>query len=289
MGTILLASGVAILVLLAGNLVWAGLPGVGGLAAWNMRFGIGWPWAILPASLFLWVYWQLIGGRRWVAPADALERRANLRANRVAPRLWPVAVGAGLLGFGALLALISLLARLTPLPAGQPIETPAGMPLVTAVLLLVMQSVNAGVTEEAAFRGYMQSMIERRLGLLIAILANGTLFGLLHFGNHPSAVLVMLPYYVAVSAVYGGLTWATDSILPALVLHSAGDTVVLIRWWLTGRPEWQLGAAPPPLLRDSGLDAGFLAASGALLVLAAVTWWAYRRILRLRLAGLEAA
>jgi len=285
MGTILLASGVAILVLLAGNLVWAGLPGVGGLAAWNMRVGIAWPWAVLPASLYLWVYWQLIGGRRWVAPAGARERSANLRANRVAPELWPLALGAGLLGFGALLALVSLLARLTPLPAGQPIETPVGMPLVTAVLLLVMQSVTAGVTEEAAFRGYMQSMIERRFGLLIAILANGTLFGLLHFGNHPSAVLLMLPYYVAVSAVYGGLTWATDSILPALVLHSVGDAVVLTRWWRTGRPEWQLGATPPPLVRDSGLDLGFLLATGVLVVLAALTGWAYHRIRRQRLAG----
>ena len=55
--------------------------------------------------------------------------------------------------------------------------------------------------------------------------------------SHPRDVLLMLPYYVAVSAVYGGLTWAADSILPALVLHSAGDVVVLTRWWAIGRPE----------------------------------------------------
>jgi membrane protease YdiL (CAAX protease family) len=39
----------------------------------------------------------------------------------------------------------------------------------------------------------------------------------------------MLPYYVVVSAIYGGLTWAADSILPAMVLHAAGEAVVLTR------------------------------------------------------------
>jgi len=287
--TVLVASGAAILVLLAGNLLWAGLPGIGGLASWNMRAEILLPWAILPGAVYLWVYWQLISGRRWTAPTDRRERAANLRANRVAARLWPLALAAGLVGFAALLALLSVLARLVPLPAGQPIATPAGMPLATAVLLLVMQSVTAGVTEEAAFRGYMQSMIERRSGLLVAIVACGTLFGLLHFGNHPGAVLLMLPYYVAVSAVYGGLTWATDSILPALVLHSAGDAVVLVRWWRTGRPEWQLGAARPTLLSDSGVDGSFLLGVAVLIALAGLTGWAYRRIRRLRLADVRSS
>jgi membrane protease YdiL (CAAX protease family) len=50
---------------------------------------------------------------------------------------------------------------------------------------LTMASVVAGVTEEAAFRGYMQTRIERQYGLLIAILVNGVMFGLLHFPNHP--------------------------------------------------------------------------------------------------------
>ena len=86
------------------------------------------------------------------------------------------------------------------------------------------------------------------------MLVNGVLFGLVLFGNHPSDVLLMLLDDVAVSAVYGGLTWAADSILPAVVLHSTGDMIVLTRWWATGRPEWQLTATPPPLVWEHGLD-----------------------------------
>ena len=130
---------------------------------------------------------------------------------------WAVLPAAGLVGFGALVTLLAFAARLVALPASSPIVTPPGMPIATALALIVMASIVAGVTEEAAFRGYMQGPIERRYGLAAAILVNGTLFGLLHFPSHPADVLPMLPYYLAVSAVYGGLTWAANSILPALV------------------------------------------------------------------------
>jgi hypothetical protein len=96
----------------------------------------------------------------------------------------------------------------------------------------------------------------------------------------------MLPYYIAVSAMYGALTWAADSIWPALVLHSAGDVVVLTRWWLTGRPEWQLSFAPPPLVWDSGIDASFAVTVLVAILLAGLTAWSYGlvRDRRLRLS-----
>jgi membrane protease YdiL (CAAX protease family) len=260
--TILLAivSGVAVLV--TGN--WVAV-----LIGMQMSGGSPLPWSVLPVALWLWAWWQFLSGK-WAAAEGGESRRALLRANRVPARLWLPALGAGLLGFGALLALLSLASRVVQLPAGLPITTPPGMPVVTIVLLLTMQSIIAGVTEEAAFRGYMQSLIERQHGLLIAIVVNGILFGLLHFTNHPRDVLLMLPYYVAVAAVYGGLTWATDSILPAVVLHSAGDVVVLTRWWATGLPEWQLtrGASHGSLVTPTLV----------LLVLSFATIVSYRRV-----------
>jgi uncharacterized membrane protein len=139
---------------------------------------------------------------------------------------------------------------------------------------LVMASIVAGVTEEAAFRGYMQTPIERRYGVVAAILVNGTMFGLLHFPNHPGEVLTMLPYYIAVAGVYGGVTWATDSILPALVLHAGGDVFSLTRFWTTGRAEWQLTAERPPLVWESGFDAAFATALVALVLLGGGMAWA---------------
>jgi membrane protease YdiL (CAAX protease family) len=191
---------------------------------------------------------------------------------------------AGLVGFATLLALLAMAARVVHLPAAASIVTPPHMPVVTVVLLLAMQSIVAGVTEEAAFRGYMQSIVEQRYGIGMAILVNGILFGLLHFGSHPRDVLLMLPYYLAVSAVYGGLTWAADSILPAVVLHSVGDIVVLTRWWATGRPEWQLTATAPRLVWERGIDTAFVVNAIMFVVLAALTVWAYRTVSAMRVS-----
>lgn len=275
--TVLTAAGVAILVLLAGSLPWGPLIGL------NLRTGITLPWAVVPMGLYLGGYWMVLSGR-WLGLSTGAQRRINLRANRLSWPLWGASIATGLIGFGAILALLTLMARLVPLPDGPPITTPPGMPWLTGFLLLTMQSVVAGVTEEAAFRGHMQSRVAQHHGVVLAILAQGTLFGLLHAPNHPGAVLLMLPYYIAVSAVYGGLTWAADSILPALVLHAGADAVVLTRWWLTGRPEWQLGASAPVLIRHSGVDTSFVAAgiaSAALVVATAASYrWLHRRRLR---------
>jgi membrane protease YdiL (CAAX protease family) len=273
--TILRAIGVGVMVLLAGSLP------LGALRAWNFQNGIAVPWSIVPMALYLWAYWQFLGGE-WGEPAAAARRRHDLRANPLSYRVWAASLGAGLIGFGALVSLLAFAARLVELPAASPIVTPPGMPFVTALSLIVMGSIVAGVTEEAAFRGYMQGPIERRYGLGLAILVNGLLFGLLHFPTHPADVLWMLPYYVAVSAVYGGLTWAANSILPALVLHAAGDVVVLIRWWLTGRPEWQIGATAPPLVWDAGVDAHFVLTGATSIALVAAAAGGYRMVRKLR-------
>ena len=280
--TILTAGATAVAVLLGGNLPW------GGLGTWNLRVGTAVPWAIVPMAIYLFVYWQFIGGK-WGSLSSQAQRRALLRGNSLSLKVWRASLAAGLLGFATLVASLVVAARLVSLPSSMPIVTPPEMPLITGFLLLAMQSVVAGVSEEAAFRGYMQSMIERRHGLAVAILANGTLFGLLHFSSHPADVFMMLPYYVAVSAVYGGLTWAANSILPALVLHAGGDVVVLTRWWLTGRPEWQIASTPPPLVWNEGLDAAFVLTVIAAIVLGALTVRSYIAVRRLRAASLDAA
>ena len=260
--------------LLGGSLPWGFV-----LAPANLRFGVAVPWAVVPMAAYLWAYWKFIRGD-WGPSETAASRRLHLRANPLSGDAWGASLLAGMLGFGALFAFLAVLARLVPLPASAPITTPEGMPRISAFLLLTMSSIVAGVTEESAFRGYMQGPIERRYGLLPAILVNGAAFGLLHFPNHPGDVLLMLPYYIAVSAVYGGLTWAANSILPALVMHSGGDVWSLGRLWSTGRPEWQLSSAPSALVRDTGADAGFVVAVAVFAGLTALTIWAYASLHR---------
>ena len=149
------------------------------------------------------------------------------------------------------------------------------MPPVTVFLLLVMSSVVAGLIEESGFRGYMQGPIERRHGFGTALLVSGTVFGLAHFTHHPAATLEMLPFYLAVSALYGGVAYATDSIVPGMVLHAGGDLWSMTRQWMTGRPEWQLAPTPAPaLVWQTGIDAAFVTSVVAFLLLGAMATWA---------------
>ena len=263
-------------VLLGGNLPWVAF-----LAPLNLRFLQVVPWAIVPMAIYLVVYWRYIGGRMG-SDGNAHVRRADLRANPLTADAWSLAIFTGLVGFAGLLALVALMARLVALPEAAPLVPPVGMPAITIFMLLVMSSIVAGVTEEAGFRGYMQGRIERRYGVAVAILVNGAMFGLLHFLNHPEAVMVMLPYYIAVAAVYGGLTWAADSILPALVLHVGGDVWSLTRLWLTGRPEWQVSTSPR-LVRETGMDASFFVAVVAVVVLGSAVFGLCRALRRLTL------
>ena len=203
-------------------------------------------------------------------------RRAGLRANGLSSDAWGMALFAGILGLATLLPLLGVLSRLVRLPTeSQPIVMPPEMPFLTVFLLLVVASIVAGVVEEAAFRGYMQGAIERRHGPVVAILATGTLFGLGHLTHHPDSMLAMMPFYLAVAAIYGGLAYLTNSILPGLVLHAGGDVFSLTRLWATGLPEWQATSNPPPLVWETGTDAEFWGYLAAFIVVGAAASWAY--------------
>lgn len=142
----------------------------------------------------------------------------------------------------------------------------------TLLLILLMSAVVAGVVEEASFRGYMQGPIERRHGPVVAILVTGTLFGFLHF-THPEVTLVLMPYFLAVAAVYGTLTYLTNSILPALFLHAGGNFLSGLGILAGGRDLETPTSAP--LIWETGADASFWISFAALLVSAAAVVWAY--------------
>jgi membrane protease YdiL (CAAX protease family) len=168
---------------------------------------------------------------------------------------------------------LQLANRLVELPA-QRLPDFGAVPQSTVLALLLFGAPVAGIVEEAAFRGYMQGPIERRCGLFVAILITGTMFAVAHLDFTP----VLWPYYVAVAAIYGVLTNLTGSILPAVVLHTAGNVYSNLDLWRHGRAEWQAPAGSSGTIWAHGPDAAFcntglgfgaatLAAIGAFVVL----------------------
>lgn len=172
-----------------------------------------------------------------------------------------------MLGLVSVLLLQGVLSRFVALPQQRELD-PSRFPFATVLLWVAMSAIVAGVVEETSFRGYLQRPIERRHGPVIAILVTGTLFGFVHL-THPEVGVVLLPFYLSVAAVYGTLAHLTDSTFPGMALHAGGNMFSAFGLFARGRSEWQLSAAPQPLIWQTGPDAVFWVNVAALLVFAA--------------------
>lgn len=244
------------------------------LFAANLRLLPSVPWAVPFTAVYLWFFWRYLGGS---GPplSTANERRTGLRANRLSGRTWAWALLAGGLGIVSLVLALRVVNRLVTLPPQELPDLTHASPL-TVVSLLLMAAPAAGVIEESAFRGYMQGPIERRFGLVLAILITGTMFAVAHL----DFTWILWPYYVAVAAIYGAVTSLTNSILPAMVLHTAGNWFSNFDLWLHGRAEWQAPASQSGMVWQSGADASLLMTTGSLLILVSATVWAYVALAR---------
>jgi membrane protease YdiL (CAAX protease family) len=238
------------------------------LFAANLSYVPGFPWAVPVTAAYIWLFWKCL--RRVGLPnAGAADGSPHLRANPVSARAWIWALVAGGLGIVALVLALRVLNRLVMLPHQQ-LPDLSHVPRSTVLALLLMAAPVAGIVEEAAFRGYMQGPIEKRLGLTFAILVTGTMFAVAHLDFTP----ILWPYYVAVAAIYGVVTHLTNSILPAIVLHTAGNVYSNFDLWLHGNAEWQTSASAR-LIWTTGADASFWTMSLGLLVVAIAMTWAF--------------
>jgi membrane protease YdiL (CAAX protease family) len=205
----------------------------------------------------------------WAVPPTALD----CRANRLSEEVWRAALVAGGLGLVDLVLLLRVMNRLVTLPS-QPADDLTHVPLVTLASWLLMGAVVAGIVEESSFRGYMQGPIERRHGPVVAIVVTGALWGFAHF-THPEVTLILMPYYLAVAAIYGALAYLTNSILPSVMLHAGGNVLSGISLFAGGRAQWQAASRPAPLVWETGADPWFWLSSVTALIAGAVAVRAY--------------
>lgn len=206
------------------------------------------PWSVALIALYLWLYWQYVSGR-WSPQSTAESRRRDLRATALTPVVWRWALIAGGLGIAALTTASTALARVIPLGLAFP-PVLQSLPPMTRATLVVTISIMAGIVEEAAFRGYMQSRIERARGPVAAIILVSVVFVLAHLPTSVAAFPRMCLIFAA-SVGYGALAYLTGSILPGLVLHAAGDVFSFALLWRSlqrtapGAPAHAAGIAGP--------------------------------------------
>ena len=253
-------------VMLAGQLPWSVLIGV------NLTHPHSPPWAVPTMALYLTLYWRYLNG--WGRPLGSAQmRRDSFRARGLPGDVWTKAMAAGVLAVAAAVMLQKAYGRLVPLPAAiAPDLSP--YPWYTILFALLMGGAVAGIAEEAGFRGYMQSAIEREYGPAAAIAIVSCVFAAIHFTHGVNSTLPRLPYYLAISVIYGVLTYRTGSILPALAIHAGGDALEYLIVWRWGVPH------AGPLIWQSGPDAAFWRDLGLGAILGIVAVWVCKGLRR---------
>lgn len=175
------------------------------------------PWAALVSMVYLGILLAWLNG--WGPP----RRAANYRRQRL--RLWPRTTPEREgLPVGVVIALLGLLyVAWTGISLMSPMPDLSAYPTTSyRWSMFIMGGVTAGVVEEAAFRGYMQSGIERH-DRENAIWITSLVFAASHITQGVGAVLVMGPGMFIASMLYGTLARRTGTILPGLVIHVLGD------------------------------------------------------------------
>jgi membrane protease YdiL (CAAX protease family) len=194
----------------------------------NMRMSPQIPWMLIITAAWLWFFWWYVSGHGW--PRSTQEaRRRDLRAPSLSKAAWTWALITGTLGITGTIAMAFVTARLAHLPReafAAPIDF-SKYPILIVVCAIACISATAGVVEEAGFRGFLISPIQRRHGWTIAILISGIMFFLDHHLSHAYATFVFLPFFLAISVVHGLLVKYSGSIRPSVLLHALADFIVI--------------------------------------------------------------
>lgn len=182
----------------------------------------------LPVTvIWLWLFWRYVRGDGW--PRSTSDwRRDCLRGRMPSPRVWVWALVAGGLALTAVMGIAFMTYRLAALPEAAyraPFEV-ASFPPWTLVSIFAALALTAAVVEEAAFRGYMLSGIQRRFGWVVGIGVVTILFYVAHL-SHAYATVAFVPFFLGHGLVFGLLVFHTRSIVPGVVLHAISDFIVL--------------------------------------------------------------
>jgi membrane protease YdiL (CAAX protease family) len=98
----------------------------------------------------------------------------------------------------------------------------SSLPIQSAIAAAIASAVVAALSEEAGYRGYMQQILEARFGPVIAVITTSLAFAISHI-THGWSALALMPLYFLAGCMYGTTAFLTNSILPSLALHLAGD------------------------------------------------------------------
>lgn len=210
------------LILIVGAGIWSAL------VAFNLSRTPGIPWSVPAMAVVLWLMWRYMGGRYW--PRSTSEaRRLCLRASMVPARQFAWAFVAGTFAVLALAGIWIVLFQLVRMP-GNALPDLSRYPSIAVVPMILMASLAAPLTEEPAFRGYCQAILEREFPGPVAVAISSMFFALAH-GPSQGFEWPKLLFYLLVGLVFGTTAYLTGSILPAIPGHFLGLVIFFTLIW----------------------------------------------------------
>jgi membrane protease YdiL (CAAX protease family) len=229
----------AFLILAFGSGCW------GALLAANFKSVGAFPWSVPVMAVLLWLLWSYLGGKWWPRSTSDARRRL-LRANGITGETFFWAFLAGALAVVALAAYWIVLFQLVRTPPNK-LPSMAGYPHLTVLLVLVMASLVAPFTEEAAFRGYCQVILERNFSGATAVAISSAFFAIAHltYGLYGTKLLV----YFLVGVTLGAIAYLANSIWASIPVHFIADMTFFMMIW----PH----DAARRLVSEGGADARF--------------------------------
>jgi membrane protease YdiL (CAAX protease family) len=225
----------ALFIIGAGGALW------GSLIYSNLQMAPSIPWCLPAICVFLWLEWQYLSGRGWPA-TTSFKRRVLLRANRVSLAAYGWSTLAGLLAMISLAGLWIVMFRIIPMQPNLFLPGRFTSSPLFRTAIIVGASLLAPITEEAAIRGYLQSVLEREFPAITAVLLSSAVFALAHVTQ--GVAWPKLLFYFLVGIAFGSLALLNDSILPVIPVHIAGDLIFFFFVWAndyTRTVVWQHG------------------------------------------------
>jgi membrane protease YdiL (CAAX protease family) len=231
-----------------------------GITIWTINFTfVPQPWFLISMLIPLWLFWKFFSGR--IPQNRSSASRARLfRSVWLSGKVWKWGLAAAALFVLIIQFSFIISFRLLVMPSGYAsgyriVET---MPRCLAFLTIGMSSVVAGICEETGFRGYMQVPLEKRYGMLPAILIVSVIFTLIHIDQVWAAPV--LPNIFIASLLLGLLASKSGSLIPGIIAHSILDVFDYSFWWTNLMGKWKQNT-----IFSTGLDLHF---AGSLVIFA---------------------
>jgi membrane protease YdiL (CAAX protease family) len=256
------ALGVSFAIAAVGQGLW------GVMAIVNVKLTPALPWSAIGMPVVLAGLGLFLAGRGWPR-RGAAARRKLVPLAPVSRQAWIWSLAAGVASVAALAGLWTVFGSLVH-TAPNLLPDSRGLPLWTALPMLLVAITAAPLTEELAFRGYAMGLLRRHFGVVATLVISSLMFAAAHLtqGLYPTKLVVYFLFGLGLAVI----VWRTGSLLPAMVVHSLGDLTFFTCVW----PH----DAGRRLVTEGGADAAFYAAV-ALTVVCSILWFvAFRRLQR---------